>query len=166
MHHDSSRQDTLIKAVTVYRWGKSISCSVGESNIGNNKRRVIFFFQVNSVVCSISGINFATPWTVPRQAPLSMDSLGKNTRVGSHSLPRGIFPTQEWNPGLLYCRQTLYHLSHQGIPKMGYWVPNQLTTWIWSVKSRQPTFRVQTLLHHRRLLVGLLVPTLAQWVPL
>ena len=24
------------------------------------------------------------------------------------------FPTQESNPGLLYCRQVLYQLSHQG----------------------------------------------------
>ena len=30
------------------------------------------------------------------------------------SLLRGIFPTQGSNPGLLHCRQTLYHLSHQG----------------------------------------------------
>ena len=27
-----------------------------------------------------------------------------------------IFPTQESNPDLLHCRQTLYHLSHQGCP--------------------------------------------------
>ena len=26
----------------------------------------------------------------------------------------GVFPTQDWNPGLLLCRQILYHLSHQG----------------------------------------------------
>ena len=29
---------------------------------------------------------------------------------------QGIFPTQEWNPGLLHCMQILYHLSHQGSP--------------------------------------------------
>ena len=29
---------------------------------------------------------FATPWTVARQAPLSMDSPGKNTAVGCHFL--------------------------------------------------------------------------------
>ena len=27
---------------------------------------------------------------------------------------RGLFLTQGWNPGLLYCRQILYHLSHRG----------------------------------------------------
>ena len=41
---------------------------------------------------------------------------GKNTGVGSHSLLQSIFPTQGSNPGLLHCRQTLYHPSHQGSP--------------------------------------------------
>ena len=31
-----------------------------------------------------------------------------------HFLLQGLFPIQESNPGLLHCRQTLYHLSHQG----------------------------------------------------
>ena len=31
----------------------------------------------------------------------------KDTRVGSHSLPQGIFPTQGSNPGLPHCRQIL-----------------------------------------------------------
>ena len=30
------------------------------------------------------------------------------------SLLQGIFPAQGSNPGLLHCRQILYHLSHQG----------------------------------------------------
>ena len=42
------------------------------------------------------------------------DSPGKSTGVGCHFLLQGIFPTQGSNPGLLHCRQTLYHLSHQG----------------------------------------------------
>ena len=44
------------------------------------------------------------------------NSPGKNTGVGSHSLCQGIFPIQGWNPGLSYCRQILYHLTHQGKP--------------------------------------------------
>ena len=40
--------------------------------------------------------------------------------VGFHSLLQGIFPTQGSNLGLLHCRQILYHLSHQGSPKIGY----------------------------------------------
>ena len=43
-----------------------------------------------------------------------MESPGKNTGVGSHSLLQGIFSTQGSNPGLLLCRQILYHLSHEG----------------------------------------------------
>ena len=45
------------------------------------------------------------------------DFPGKNTGVGCHFLRQGIFPTQGSNPGLLRCRQTLYHLSQQGSPK-------------------------------------------------
>ena len=43
------------------------------------------------------------------------DSPGKNTEVGCHTLLQGIFPIQGSNPGLLNCKQILYHLSHQGI---------------------------------------------------
>ena len=46
------------------------------------------------------------PWDFP----------GKNTGMGCHFLLQGIFPTQGSNLGLLYCRQTIYHLSHQGSP--------------------------------------------------
>ena len=44
------------------------------------------------------------------------DSPGKNTGVGCDAFLQGIFPTQGSNPGLLYCRWILYHLSHQGSP--------------------------------------------------
>ena len=53
----------------------------------------------------------ATPW----------DSPGQNTEVGCLPLHQGIFPTQGWNPGLLYCRQVLYRLSHQGSPLKTLW---------------------------------------------
>ena len=45
------------------------------------------------------------------------DSPGKNTGVGSHFLLQGIFLTQGSNLGLLYCRQILPCLSHQGRPE-------------------------------------------------
>ena len=35
---------------------------------------------------------------------------------GAIAFSRGIFPTQGSNPGLLHCRQMLYHLSHQKSP--------------------------------------------------
>ena len=49
-----------------------------------------------------------SPWNSP----------GQNTRVGSHFLLQGIFPTQALNPGLLHCRLTLYKLSHKGSPRI------------------------------------------------
>ena len=52
----------------------------------------------------------------PRNSP------GQNTGVGSLSLPQGIFPTQGLNPGLPHCRWILYHLSHQGSPRIPEWV--------------------------------------------
>ena len=58
---------------------------------------------------------FATPWTTACQAPLSLEFSSKNTGVGCHPLLQGIFPTQGLNPGLLYCRQIFYHLSHQEV---------------------------------------------------
>ena len=36
-----------------------------------------------------------------------------------HFLLEGIFPTQGSNPGLLHCRQKLYHLSHQAAKAQG-----------------------------------------------
>ena len=44
----------------------------------------------------------------------SWDSPGRDTGEGCHSLLQGIFLTQGSNPGLLHCRQIVYHLTHQG----------------------------------------------------
>ena len=44
-----------------------------------------------------------TPWTVACQAPLSMDSPGKNTGVGCHALHQGIFLTPGVEPLSLMC---------------------------------------------------------------
>ena len=46
--------------------------------------------------------------------------------VACHSLLQGIFQTQGSNRGLLHCRRSLYHLSHQGhkglrITELGRW---------------------------------------------
>ena len=59
-------------------------------------------------------INSVTPWTVTHQLLCPWDSPGKNTGVGHHAFLYGIFLTQGLNPGLLHCRQILYHLRHQG----------------------------------------------------
>ena len=49
------------------------------------------------------------------------DSPGQNTGVGSRSLLQGIFPSQRLNPGLPHRRRILYHLSHQGSPRILEW---------------------------------------------
>ena len=56
----------------------------------------------------------------PTGSFIHVDSPGKNTEVGCHALLQGIFPTQESNPGLLHCRQIVYHLNYQGSP----WILN------------------------------------------
>ena len=53
-----------------------------------------------------------TPWTVARQAPLSMDSPGRNTGVGCHFLLQGIFPTQGSN----LCLLCLLHWQADSLP--------------------------------------------------
>ena len=45
-----------------------------------------------------------------------MEFSRQDTGVGCHFLLQGIFLTQGSNPGLLHCRQIVYHLSHQGSP--------------------------------------------------
>ena len=61
------------------------------------------------------------------------NSLGQNTGVDSLSLLQEIFPTQESNPGLPHCRQTLYQLSHKGSPRILEWV-----AYAFSRRSSQP----------------------------
>ena len=42
--------------------------------------------------------------------------------MGCHALLQGIFQTQRSNPGLPHCRRILYHLGHQGNPRILVWV--------------------------------------------
>ena len=57
------------------------------------------------------------PWTVAPQAPLSMEfSKAKILEWVASPFSKGIFPTQGSNPGLLHCRQIVYHLSHLQSP--------------------------------------------------
>ena len=80
------------------------------------------------------------------------DSPGKNTGVCCYALFQGIFPTQEWNPGLLLCRQILYRLPSEppGKPK---------NTEVGSLSLLQDIFitqeSTQSLLHCRQILYQL-----------
>ena len=61
---------------------------------------------------------FATPWTVAHQAP---PSKGFSRQEYWARLPfpsPGDLPDPGIEPGLLHCRQMLYHLSHQGNPSI------------------------------------------------
>jgi len=49
-------------------------------------------------------------------------SPGKNTGVGGQALLQEVFPTLGSNSGLPHSRQILYHLSHQGTPRILEWV--------------------------------------------
>ena len=64
--------------------------------------------QCSAQVASVS--DFVTPWTVARQAPLSMGFPRQEYGVGCHALFQGIFLTQGSNPRLLrllHCRGIL-----------------------------------------------------------
>ena len=66
---------------------------------------------------------FATPWTVActrlllHQAPPSIGFSRQEYWSGLPFPSPGNLPDQWSNPGPPHCRQTLYHLSHQGSPR-------------------------------------------------
>ena len=73
--------------------------------------------QLKSESCSVESdclrpCGLYSPWNSP----------GHNTRVGSHSLLQGIFPTQGSSPGLPHCRRILYQLSHRGSARILEWI--------------------------------------------
>ena len=71
--------------------------------------------SVRSLVC-VSHFScvwlIAILWTTDHQAPLSMDSPGKNTGEGCHALLQEIFPTQGLNSHLL----RLQHWQEGSLP--------------------------------------------------
>jgi len=62
------------------------------------------------------GIESRSPALQADSLPSEPPEKPKNTVVGSLSLLKGNFPTQDSNWGLLHCRRILYHLSYQGSP--------------------------------------------------
>ena len=61
-----------------------------------------------------SCLTLCDPMDCSPQAPLSMDSPGKNTGVGCHALLQEIFPTPGWNLSLQQADSL--PLSHLGRP--------------------------------------------------
>ena len=87
---------------------------------------------------------FLCPWHFP----------GKNTGVGCHSLPQGIFPTQ----GLNLSQQILYHLSHQGNPfryvRTSFWQMTQVIKQLSVKQFRRNREREQ--MRHKQIILFLL----------
>ena len=87
----------------------------GKNNLLHNVRRICIL--VYYCLVSQSCPTLCDPMDcTPSGSSVHGDSTGKNTKVGCHAILQGIFPTQESNPGLVHCRQILYHLSHQVSP--------------------------------------------------
>ena len=105
---------------------------------------ILYHFLVNMYMCSVAQLcpTLCDPMDCsPPGSSVHGDSPGKNIGVGCLALLQGIFPTQGLNPGLLHCRWILYHLSHQGSPRILEWV-----AYHFSRRSSQPTN--QTSVYH------------------
>ena len=59
-------------------------------------------------------VTLSSPWTVSRQAPMSLNFPGKNTRLGCHFLLMGIFQIQGSNSCLLHWHVDSLPLNHLG----------------------------------------------------
>ena len=80
-----------------------------------NKRQCQRMFKLLYVLCWVaqSCPTLYNPRDVACQAPLSLGILqARILKWVAMPSSRGIFTTQGSNPGLLHCRQILYHLSH------------------------------------------------------
>ena len=73
---------------------------------GNYNFKNCFGKQFSNVHCCLVArlylTLFVTSWIIAQQAPLSLESPGKNTEVSSHSLLQGIYSTQGMNRVLLH----------------------------------------------------------------
>ena len=75
---------------------------------------IILRQKSESVSCSVVSNSLWPHGLSPTRLLHPWNSPGRNTGGGCHFLLWEIFPTQGLNPDLLYCKQILYHLSHQG----------------------------------------------------
>ena len=89
-------KEIVKNALQVSRWEKLCMIIKNESEVA----------QSCPTLCDpMESARLLHPWDFP----------GKNTGADSDFLLQQIFLTQGSNPGLPHCRQTLYHLSHQGV---------------------------------------------------
>ena len=110
---------------TRMRWCRCLGEHEAEQALGSGCS-LVWSWGVRYVCAqSLSHVQLSvTPWTAACQAPLSMRILqGRIPEWAAMPSSRGIFPTQGLKkPGLPHCGQILYHLSHQGSPRILEWV--------------------------------------------
>ena len=63
-----------------------------------------------------SCLALGTPWTVARQAPLSMGFSRQGYYIRLQFPSSGDLPDPGIDPGLLHCRKIIYQLSYKGSP--------------------------------------------------
>ena len=102
-------------------------------------------------MCSVThSCLFVIPWTVAHQAPLSMGvPRQKNTAVGWHFLPQGIFLTEGLNPSLLHWQADSLPLSHLASPC----IHTTKLTWVRKVtyqKEKEKLYKRLMLSHIKR----------------
>ena len=102
------------------------------------KVSLIVNMHANVLSHSVVSNSFRPHGLWPARLLCPRDSPGKNTGVGCHFLLQGIFPTHRLNQGLLHCRQILYHLSHQGSPRILKWI-----AYLFTRGSSQPRNRTR-----------------------
>ena len=97
----------LSDALPVYQ----VTPSLAEQKNSPLKAKVLVVQSCPTLVtCGPLPTRLLCPW----------DSPGKNAGVDNCSLPQEIFLAQGSNPGLLPCRQILYHISQQGRAKFTF----------------------------------------------
>ena len=111
----------FIESGWVFSWPNTRSLAQKPHEVVS--RVMTFFFQSydfnaesESVSCSVMSDSLQTCGLQPARLLCLQNSPGKNPRVGNHSLLQGISLIQRSNLDLLYCRQILYLLSHEGSP--------------------------------------------------
>ena len=100
-----SKNSLSLKMVT---WMDSLACNPYPSD---------YRCESESVSCWVVSDSLWLHGLWPAGLLCPWNSLGKNIGVGSFP-SSGIFPVWGSNPGLLHCRQILYHVSHQGSPRL------------------------------------------------
>ena len=89
--------------------GGHLSSLGAENTICN----IYVYVCVCASVCVFGCLSLRPHRLQPTRPLCPWDSPGKNTGVGCHFLPQGIFPTQVCTASRFF----FYHLSHQGSPK-------------------------------------------------